>query len=151
MLASITVLAFPRNVHPIHNHGRRLARARDPAADAARFPDQTAFVDAAHIPGKHAYSVVVIDGHGRTRNSLTLYTKRPEKGEKGERGRRGRRGPPGPAGALVDEHGNMVAQGPPGLKGEPGESIKGSKGEPGQPGPPGMGTFLGAFLHVALM
>lgn len=81
MLASITVLPFPRNVHPIHNHGRRLARARALAADAARFPDQTAFVDAAHIPGKHAYSVVVIDGHGRTRNSLTLYTKRPEVAE----------------------------------------------------------------------
>ncbi|KAH7947692.1 hypothetical protein HPB52_015202 [Rhipicephalus sanguineus] len=78
---SVTVLPFPRNVHPIHNHGRRLARARALAADAARFPDQTAFVDAAHIPGKHAYSVVVIDGHGRTRNSLTLYTKRPEVAE----------------------------------------------------------------------
>ncbi|KAH7957048.1 hypothetical protein HPB52_014634 [Rhipicephalus sanguineus] len=49
---SITVLPFPRNLHPINNHGRRLARAGALAADAARFPDQTAFVDAAHIPGK---------------------------------------------------------------------------------------------------
>lgn len=40
-----------------------------------------AFVNAAYIPGKHAYSVAVIDGHGRTRNSLTLYTRKPEVAE----------------------------------------------------------------------
>ncbi|KAL3208573.1 hypothetical protein MRX96_038980 [Rhipicephalus microplus] len=67
LLKSITVLPFPRNVHPVHNHGRKLAHAKALAADATRFPDQTAFVYAADIPGKLAYLVIVIDGHGRTR------------------------------------------------------------------------------------
>lgn len=75
--ANIMVRPFPRNVHPVHNVGRRVARARALLREAKDQEEESAFVDAAWINGKNAYSVVVVDGKGSVRNAASIYTKDP--------------------------------------------------------------------------
>lgn len=75
--ANIIVHPFPRNVHPVHNVGRRMARARALLQEAEDQKEESAFVDAAWINGKDAYSVVVVDGKGSVRNAASVYTKDP--------------------------------------------------------------------------
>ena len=75
--ANIMVRPFPRNVHPVHNVGRRMARSRALLREAKDQEEESAFVDAAWINGKDAYSVVVVDGKGSVRNAASVYTKSP--------------------------------------------------------------------------
>lgn len=75
------VRPFPRNVHPVFNQGRRLARAKALLAEAATDSTEAAFVDAAQVASREAFSVAVIDAHERVFSALSVYTKNPEVAE----------------------------------------------------------------------
>ncbi|KAH9365484.1 hypothetical protein HPB48_019924 [Haemaphysalis longicornis] len=78
---SIVVRPSPRNVHPVFNQGRRLSRAKALLAAALESPTESAFVDAAQINGRQAFSIAVTDAQERMCNALSVFTKNPEVAE----------------------------------------------------------------------
>lgn len=72
---NITVSPIPRNMHPEHNIGRRVARARTILRQVSNEERGVVFVDAASYANGKAFVAVVVDGAGRVVNSATVRTK----------------------------------------------------------------------------
>ena len=66
------VTPFPRNVHPQHNKGRRLARARAILDRTAANPGSTVFVDAAQYGNSSTFALAVVDGDGALRSAASV-------------------------------------------------------------------------------
>lgn len=70
--ATYMVTPFPRNVHPQHNEGRRLARARAILNRTAANRNSTAFVDAAQYGNSSSFALAVVDGDGALRSAASV-------------------------------------------------------------------------------
>uniref|UniRef100_L7M053 Uncharacterized protein n=1 Tax=Rhipicephalus pulchellus TaxID=72859 RepID=L7M053_RHIPC len=70
----IRTTPFPRNMHPVHNQERRKARAKALLQEIEQDRQHAAFVDAAWVRGKKAFTAVVVDADGLTRDALTIMT-----------------------------------------------------------------------------
>lgn len=77
----ITVSQIPRNVHPLYNVGRRVARARSLLSSAATTPELVAFVDAAQYPGTPNFVVAVTDLDGKLLTAASLRDTTPARAE----------------------------------------------------------------------
>uniref|UniRef100_L7LSY9 Putative tick transposon n=1 Tax=Rhipicephalus pulchellus TaxID=72859 RepID=L7LSY9_RHIPC len=71
---AICVDPIPRNIHPVHNEGRRRARAEAILGKIERSSSTTFFVDAAKYWKKDAYVVTVVDAKGSLVNAATVVT-----------------------------------------------------------------------------
>lgn len=77
-LEEITVAPIPRNIHPVHNEGRRTSRAKSLLKQLGKNGAPARFVDAAaHKDGKK-YAVAVVDPLGSVTNCATVITSKPE-------------------------------------------------------------------------
>lgn len=62
-------------MHPVHNLERRKARAKALLQEIEHDREHAAFVDAAWVRGKKAFTAVVVDADGLTRDAITIMTK----------------------------------------------------------------------------
>lgn len=69
---AITILPFPRNVHPQHNVGRRRARAAALLKSVAGDPHSAAFVDAAQYGSSDRFVATVVDYRGNVLNAASV-------------------------------------------------------------------------------
>lgn len=76
----LKIFPIPRNMNPTHHTERRVERAK---ALHTRFAtnNKAAYVDAAEIQGRHAFSVAVINYVGQTISGVSIKTTNPEEAE----------------------------------------------------------------------
>lgn len=74
--AKITVLPFPRNMHPVHNQARRRARAQSLLKAANLHATDVVFVDAAKYVDKPYFAAVAVAPDGKALNALTVKTQK---------------------------------------------------------------------------
>lgn len=75
------VAPVPRNVHPVHNEGRRKARAVAILKQIKQQGIRASFVDAAEYSDGKTFAVVVVDSSGKISNSASIRTSDPEVAE----------------------------------------------------------------------
>lgn len=75
---NITVISVPRNVHPIHNVGRRQARAKALLEKAKNQAEECSFVDATFMSNRRAFSAVLLNGKSEVVNQASTYTTQPD-------------------------------------------------------------------------
>lgn len=71
---NLSIAPLPKNMHPTHNAGRRLARIRTLRKALGSKKQDVRYVDAARYPNKPAYAVVVTDHQGNEYTSATILT-----------------------------------------------------------------------------
>ncbi|KAH6936380.1 hypothetical protein HPB50_016440 [Hyalomma asiaticum] len=78
---NVTVAPIPRNTHPVHNEGRRRARATALLKQLGKGGTSASFVDAAAYRGGKKFTAVVVDQSGSTTNCATVRTTNPQVAE----------------------------------------------------------------------
>lgn len=71
----IMVDPVPRNIHPVHNEGRRFARAKSILKKINQHKLGALFVDAARYDSGDKFAVSVVDAEGNLLNAASVYTK----------------------------------------------------------------------------
>ncbi|KAH6948436.1 hypothetical protein HPB50_024503 [Hyalomma asiaticum] len=79
--AKFEVAPVPRNAHPVHNEGRRKARAVAILKQIQKHEIEASFVDAAKYCDGKTFAVVVVDSSGKTSNCASIRTSDPEVAE----------------------------------------------------------------------
>ncbi|XP_037518363.1 uncharacterized protein LOC119395147 [Rhipicephalus sanguineus] len=77
----LVVAPLPRNVHPVHNAGRRKATASKILKQIANDKTEASFVDAAAYRDGKAFAVSVVDTLGKVINCASIRTTDPEVAE----------------------------------------------------------------------
>lgn len=77
----LVVAPLPRNVHPVHNAGRRKARASTILKQICKDKIEASFVDAAAYRDGKAFAVSVVDTLGKVINCASVRTTEPEVAE----------------------------------------------------------------------
>ncbi|XP_072142434.1 uncharacterized protein [Dermacentor andersoni] len=71
------VAPVPRNVHPVHNEGRRKARAAGILKHIKQRDITASFVDAAEYSDGKTFAIVVVDSSGKISNCASIRTSDP--------------------------------------------------------------------------
>lgn len=77
----IKVEPIPRNIHPVHNEGRRRARAKAILKNITQQGLDALFVDAARYDSGDAFALSVVDAKGNLVNAASVRTKSAHEAE----------------------------------------------------------------------